>query len=68
MPIFADRLCQVISVTDPYGHNLGILDRSHYFFFQVVPHLHSEGSVVPVPDSLLRKFVAPGIERGPLDL
>jgi hypothetical protein len=27
VPTFADRWCQEISVTDPYGRNLGFLDR-----------------------------------------
>jgi hypothetical protein len=29
------RGCHVVSVTNPYGRNLGFLDRSRYFFFQV---------------------------------
>jgi hypothetical protein len=40
VPIFADRGCQVVSVTDPYGHILGFLDRDRYFF------LPSSSSVV----------------------
>jgi hypothetical protein len=28
---FADRGCQVVSVTDPYGRIFGFLDRSRYF-------------------------------------
>jgi hypothetical protein len=28
---FADKGCHVVSVTDPYGRNLGFLDRSRYF-------------------------------------
>jgi hypothetical protein len=43
VPIFADRGCHVVSVTDPYGRTLGFLDRSRYFFFQVAPQLHSRG-------------------------
>jgi hypothetical protein len=43
----------VFSVTDPYGRNLGFLDRSRYFFFQVVPQIYSRGRVDPVPDLLL---------------
>jgi hypothetical protein len=31
---FADRGCHVVSVTDPYGRNLGFLDRSRYFSFK----------------------------------
>jgi hypothetical protein len=27
VPSFADRGCHVVSVTDPYGRNLGFLDR-----------------------------------------
>jgi hypothetical protein len=48
----------MISVTDHYGHNLGFIDRSHYFFFQVAEwtffqtHYFSEN------------LVAPGIEPG----
>jgi hypothetical protein len=43
----------VVSAADPYGHNLGFLDRSRYFFFQVAPQLYSLGRVDPVPDPLL---------------
>jgi hypothetical protein len=41
--IIADRGFHVVSVTDPYCHILGFLDRSRYFFFQVVysSSLHS---------------------------
>jgi hypothetical protein len=28
---FADRGCDVVSVTDPYGRVLGFLERSRYF-------------------------------------
>jgi hypothetical protein len=41
------------SVTDPYGSNLGFLDRSRYFFFQVAPQLYSRVRVNPVQDPLL---------------
>jgi hypothetical protein len=37
----------------PTAVNLGFLDRSRYFFFQVAPHLSSRGWVDPVPDPLL---------------
>jgi hypothetical protein len=40
---FADRGCRVVSSANPYGRNLGFLDRSRYFFFQVVPQLYSRG-------------------------
>jgi hypothetical protein len=39
----ADRGCDVVSVTDPYGRIFGSLDRSRYFFFQIVPKLYSRG-------------------------
>jgi hypothetical protein len=39
VPTLADRGCDVVSMTDPYGHILGFLDRSGYFFIQVAPHL-----------------------------
>jgi hypothetical protein len=32
VPTFADRRCQVVSVTDPYDRILGFLDLSRYFF------------------------------------
>jgi hypothetical protein len=53
VPTFADIGCHVASVTDPCGRNLGFLNRSRYFFFQVAPHLYSRGWVDPVPDPLL---------------
>jgi hypothetical protein len=43
LPTFADRGCHVVSVTEPYGRNLGYLDRSRYFFYQVAPQLYSRG-------------------------
>jgi hypothetical protein len=43
VPMFVDRGCHVVSVTDPYGRILCFLDRSHYFFFQVAPQLYSGG-------------------------
>jgi hypothetical protein len=42
-PTFEDRICRVVSATDPYGRILGLLDRSRYFFFQVAPQLYSRG-------------------------
>jgi hypothetical protein len=29
--LFADRVCNVVSVTDPYGRILGFIERSCYF-------------------------------------
>jgi hypothetical protein len=40
LPTFVDRRCHVVSVTDPYGRNLGFRDRSRYFF------LSSSSSIV----------------------
>jgi hypothetical protein len=40
-PTSADRGCRVVSATDTYGRNLGFLDRSRYFSFQVAPQLYS---------------------------
>jgi hypothetical protein len=34
VPTCADRGCQVVSVTDFYGRNLGFVDRSRYFSFK----------------------------------
>jgi hypothetical protein len=34
---FADRVCHVVSVTDPYDRILEVLDRSSYFSFEVAP-------------------------------
>jgi hypothetical protein len=31
LPTFADKVCHVVSVTDPYGRIPGFLDRSRYF-------------------------------------
>jgi hypothetical protein len=43
VPTFADRWCRVVTAADPYGRNLGFLDRSRYFFFEVAPQLYSRG-------------------------
>jgi hypothetical protein len=53
VPTFADIGCHVVRVTNPYGRNLGFLDRSRYIFFQAAPQLYSLGWVNPVPDPLL---------------
>jgi hypothetical protein len=34
VPTFVDRGCCAVSAVDPYGRNLGFLDRSRYSFFQ----------------------------------
>jgi hypothetical protein len=61
VPAFADRGCQVVGVTDPYGSILAFLDRNRYFLFQVALQLYSRGWVNPVPGPLfLRKFGSAG--------
>jgi hypothetical protein len=45
--------CRVVRAADPYGRNLGFLDRSSYFVFQVAPQLYSRDWVDLVPDPLL---------------
>jgi hypothetical protein len=68
-PTFADRGCDVVSVTELYGRILGFLDRSHYFFFQVAPHCAHEAEWTPFQTQYLSEYlVAPGIEPGRLDL
>jgi hypothetical protein len=54
MSMFSDRGCHVVSVTNPYGRNLGFIDRSRYFFFQVVPQLYSRGWVDRTSGSVAR--------------
>jgi hypothetical protein len=58
VPTFADRVSHVVSVTDPYGRNLGFLDWSRYYFFQTNPQLYSQRWVDPVPDPLLLHGIA----------
>jgi hypothetical protein len=60
VPTFADRGSQVVILMDPYSRILGFLDRSHYFFCQAAPQLHSRGWVDPIPDLLLRKSGSAG--------
>jgi hypothetical protein len=50
---FADRGCHGVSVKNTYGRNLGFIDWSHYFFFQVAPQLYSWGWVDSIPGLLL---------------
>jgi hypothetical protein len=35
--------CRMVSAPDLYSHNLGFLDQSRYFFFQIAPQLYSQG-------------------------
>jgi hypothetical protein len=54
------RECQVVSVTDPYGRILGILDRSRSFFFQVAPQGEDEWAPFQT-HYFSENLVAPGI-------
>jgi hypothetical protein len=53
VPTFADRgVSRGQHGGSPTAVNLGFLDRGHYFFFPVSPHLSSQGWVDPVLDPL----------------
>jgi hypothetical protein len=67
---FVERGFHVVSVTDPYNHNLGFLDWSGNFFFQVAPQLYShEADWTPFQiHYFLENLVTSGIEPRPLDL
>jgi hypothetical protein len=61
--------CHVVSATDPYGSILGFLDRSRYFFFQAALSCTHEAEWTPIQTHYFSEnLVAPGTERGPLDL
>jgi hypothetical protein len=47
LPTFADRRCQVVSVTDPYGRILGFLDRSRYFSIKLLLSCTHEAEWTP---------------------
>jgi hypothetical protein len=68
VPTFADKGCYVLNVTDPHGHILDFLDLSHYFFFQVAPHVTHEAERTPFKTYYSENVVAPRIESRPLDL
>jgi hypothetical protein len=62
MPTFADRECDVVSVTYPYGRILGFLDRS-------LLNCTHEAEWTPFQTHYFSEnLVAPGIKPGPLDL
>jgi hypothetical protein len=66
VPTLADRGCRVVSTADPYGRDLGFLDRSRYIFFQVAPN---EAEWTPFQTHYFSEnLVAPGTEPGPLYL
>jgi hypothetical protein len=57
-----DRVCRVVSTTDPHGSILGFLDRSRYYFFLSCTH---EAEWTPFQTHYFSEnLVAPGIEPG----
>jgi hypothetical protein len=62
-------MCRVVGVTDPYGRNLGFLDRSHYFSIKQLLSCTHEAEWTPFQTHYFSEnLVAPGIGPGPLDL
>jgi hypothetical protein len=49
----------VVSVTDPYGHILGFIDKSRYFFLQLLDCTH-EAERTPFQALFLRKSGSAG--------
>jgi hypothetical protein len=63
------QMCRLVSVTGPYCRILAFLDRSHYFFFQVVPIVLSRISAPRSrPTTSQKTWYAPGVESRPQDL
>jgi hypothetical protein len=59
----------VANVTDAYGHIVGFLDRSRYFYFKELSNCTHEAEWAPFLTHYFSEIlVAPGIELGPLDL
>jgi hypothetical protein len=60
----------MVSVTEPYGHILGFLYQSRYFFFsKYLLSCTHEAEWTPFQTHYLSEnLVAPGIELEPLDL
>jgi hypothetical protein len=57
--------CRVVSAADKYGRNLGFLDRSRCFFFQVAPHCTDGAEWTPFQTHYFSENpVVPGIETG----
>jgi hypothetical protein len=68
MQTFADRECDVVSVTDPYGRILGFLDWSRYSFFEEA-QLYSRAEWTPLQTYYFSEnLVVPEIEPEPLNL
>jgi hypothetical protein len=55
----------VVSVKEPHGRNLGFLDRSRYYFFQIASQLYSEAGWILLQTHYFSEYlVAPGIKPG----
>jgi hypothetical protein len=66
---FADRGCNVVSVTDPYDRILGFPDRSLYFSFKQLLSCNHEAELTSSQTHYFSEnLVVPGIEPGPPDL
>jgi hypothetical protein len=48
---------RVGSVTDPYGSNVGFLDRSRYFFFHIAPHCIHKAEWIPFQTHYFSKTI-----------
>jgi hypothetical protein len=70
LPNVADRWCQMVSVTDAYGRNLGFLDWSRYFssFKQLLSCTHKVEWTSFQTHYFTENLLTPLIELGPLDL
>jgi hypothetical protein len=69
---FEDRRCHVVSVTDPYGRILGVLDRSPYLSIKKLLSRTHEAEWTPFQTHYFFSFLflpgSAGIEPGPPDL
>jgi hypothetical protein len=62
---FVDRMCHVVSVTEPYGRILGFLDRSRYFLSsKLLLNCTHEAEWIPFQNH----YLSQNLEPGPLDL
>jgi hypothetical protein len=50
----------MVIVTDPYGRNLGFIDRSPYYFFQVAPQLWTPFQALYFSEIVVAVGVEPG--------
>jgi hypothetical protein len=58
----------VVSVTDPSGRILGFLDRSYFFFKQLLICTHEAEWTLFQTHYFSENMIAQGVEPGPLDL